>query len=226
MKILLLEDDFALHKAIKNTLLIENYDIESFYDGLVALENSSAPFDLYVLDINVPNISGLELTKKIKSFNPNAKIIIISAHNDIKTIKEAYAYGCDDYLKKPFDIEELLIKVQKLNTHSNEKYIFITNDLKYDISTKVLLHNEVKVDLTKKELIFIHLLLSNINHSIPYEHIIEAVYPSEESDINALRSLVKRLRKKLPDDIIKTDIVGGYALKIKAVSASSESSDA
>ena len=216
MRILLLEDDFALHKAIKATLAMGDHAVESFYDGLVALENSSIPFDLYVLDINVPNVSGLEITQKIKSFNPNAKIIIISAYNDIKTIKQAYGVGCDDYLKKPFDIEELLIKVQKLDTHSNENAIFITNDLKYDLSLKILLLDNRKVELTKKESIFIHLLLSNNNRSVPYERIIEAVYPNEPSDINALRSLVKRLRKKLPDDVIKTDIVGGYTLCAKA----------
>lgn len=216
MRILLLEDDFALHKAIKATLLMGNHEVESFYDGLRALENSSTPFDLYVLDINVPNVSGLELTPKIKSFNPNAKIIIISAYNDIKTIKQAYGHGCDDYLKKPFDIEELLLKVQKLDTRSNENTIFITNNLKYDLSSKTLLLDNMKVELTKKESIFIHLLLININHSLTYERIIEAVYPNEESDINALRSLVKRLRKKLPDDVIKTDIVGGYVLNCKA----------
>jgi DNA-binding response OmpR family regulator len=193
-----------------------HHAVESFYDGLVALENSSIPFDLYVLDINVPNVSGLEITQKIKSFNPNAKIIIISAYNDIKTIKQAYGVGCDDYLKKPFDIEELLIKVQKLDIRSNENAIFITNDLKYELSLKILLLDNMKVELTKKESIFIHLLLSNNNRSVPYERIIEAVYPNEESDINALRSLVKRLRKKLPDDIIKTDVVGGYALNCKA----------
>lgn len=215
MRILLLEDDFALHKAIKATLAMGDHAVESFYDGLVALENSSIPFDLYVLDINVPNVSGLEITQKIKSFNPNAKIIIISAYNDIKTIKQAYGVGCDDYLKKPFDIEELLIKVQKLDTCSNENAIFITNDLKYDLSLKILLLDNMKVELTKKESIFIHLLLSNNNRCVPYERIIEAVYPNEPSDINALRSLVKRLRKKLPDDVIKTDIVGGYVLNCK-----------
>ena len=216
MRILLLEDNFALHKAIKATLAMENHEVESFYDGLTAMQNSSAPFDLYVLDINVPNVSGLEITKKIKSFNPNDKIIIISAYKDIKTIKQAYVNGCDDYLKKPFNIEELLIKVQKLDAHSNENIIFITDDLKYDFSLKILFHDDVKVGLTKKELIFIHLLLSNNNHHVPYERIIGEVYPNEESDISALRSLVKRLRKKLPDDIIKTDIVGGYALCVKA----------
>lgn len=215
MRILLLEDDFALHKAIKATLAMGHHVVESFYDGLVALENASIPFDLYVLDINVPNVSGLEITQKIKSFNPNAKIIIISAYNDIKTIKQAYGVGCDDYLKKPFDIEELLIKVQKLDIRSNENAIFITNDLKYDLSLKILLLDNMKVELTKKESIFIHLLLSNNNRSVPYERIIEAVYPNEPSDINALRSLVKRLRKKLPDDVIKTDIVGGYVLNCK-----------
>jgi DNA-binding response OmpR family regulator len=212
MRILLLEDDFALHKAIKATLLMGKHEIESFYDGLMALENSSAPFDLYVLDINVPNVSGLEITQKIKSNNPNAKIIIISAYNDIKTIKQAYGYGCDDYLKKPFNIEELLIKVQKLDTRSHEKYTIIADNLKYDLSTKVLFLDDIKVKITKKESIFIHLLLSNINQSVTYERLIEAVYPNKESDINALRSLVKRLRKKLPDNVIMTDIIGGYYL--------------
>jgi DNA-binding response OmpR family regulator len=84
--------------------------------------------------------------------------------------------------------------------------------LKYDLSTKVLFLDDIKVKITKKESIFIHLLLSNINQSVTYERLIEAVYPNKESDINALRSLVKRLRKKLPDNVIMTDIIGGYYL--------------
>ena len=213
MKIFLLEDDYALHKAIKNILLGDNYEVESFYDGELAFNNIGASFDLYLLDINVPNTDGLEITKRIKSSNPNARVIIMSANCDITTIKEGYLCGCNDYLKKPFDIEELLIKVNKLLPQDEIKYIQLTNEIKYDCNNKALLYYDTKIELTKKELSLLHLLVSNLGTTISYEQIIALLYPNEASDINALRSLVKRLRKKLPEILIEKEAMKGYFIK-------------
>lgn len=212
MKILLLEDDFALHKAIKQILQIQGHEIVSYYDGLEALEHLFDRYDLYLLDVNVPNIDGIEITQKIKSIDAHAKIIILSAYNDIQTIKSAYKNGCDDYLKKPFDLEELLIKVQKIDNGIDTAPMILTETLSYNMATKSLSFEGTVIELTKKEALLIHLLLSHINTHVPYSHIFDVLYPSEESDMNALRSLIKRLRKKLPDDLIKNVLDQGYII--------------
>jgi len=211
MKIFLLEDDFMLHKAIKNTLLLENHEVDSFYDGLVGLQNIGSLYDLYIVDINLPNISGLEITKKIRSFKKDVKIFIISAKSDIETMKEGYENGCDDFLKKPFDVEELLLKINKIKTIETQS-LSLGSDMSYILASKTLLFENNQLELTKKETIFIDILVSNLELGVSYETLIEALYPNEESGINALRSLVKRLRKKLPVDIIKTDLSGRYKI--------------
>ena len=101
MKILLLEDDIALNKSICAALNYSGYDVDTFFDGNEVLNNLNFLYDLYIMDINVPNISGLELLDLIQNQNNQAKIIMISSNTDINTIKNAYNLGCIDYLKKP-----------------------------------------------------------------------------------------------------------------------------
>jgi len=211
MKIFLLEDDFMLHKAIKNTLLLENHEVDSFYDGLEGLSSIANLYDLYIIDINLPNISGLEITTKICTIKPDVKIFIISAASDIETMKEGYENGCDDFLKKPFDVEELLLKINKIKTIKTES-LLLGSDISYIAKSKTVLFKNEHIELTRKETIFIDILVANLELGVSYETLIEALYPNEESGINALRSLVKRLRKKLPGDIIKTDLSGRYKI--------------
>ena len=118
MKIFLLEDDYSLNESIKEIIELENHTIDNFYDGEVAFNNFSNDYDLFILDINVPNIKGLELLKIIKNTNFRTKVIIISANININLIKEAYDLGCDDYLKKPFDLEELVLKINRYEQKS------------------------------------------------------------------------------------------------------------
>ena len=133
MKIFLLEDDYSLNESIKEIIELENHTIDNFYDGEVAFNNFSNDYDLFILDINVPNIKGLELLKIIKNTNFRTKVIIISANININLIKEAYDLGCDDYLKKPFDLEELVLKINRYEQKSKLLYldkniIFIMNE--------------------------------------------------------------------------------------------------
>ncbi|MCT7556362.1 response regulator transcription factor [Aliarcobacter butzleri] len=106
-KIFLLEDDYCLNDTIKDMLNKNGFSVDAFYDGEKAFENILGEYVLYILDINVPNIDGIIILEKIKSVNSNAKVIIISANIDIDKITEAYEKDCDDYIKKPFDLQEL-----------------------------------------------------------------------------------------------------------------------
>lgn len=211
MNIFLLEDDFMLHKAIKNALIDDGNLVDGFYDGLEGLSKITTQYDLFIVDVYVPYINGLELISKIKKVRENSKIIIISADNNIQTIKKAYQQGCDDFLKKPFDIEELLLKVQKIKTSSVQTLNF-NNGISYAFHQKSIYFNTSEVILTKKETTLIDVLINNLHNGVSYDVLIDVLYEDDIGSIDALRSLVKRLRKKLPDGFIQTTLSGRYKI--------------
>lgn len=211
MKIFLLEDDYSLNEAIKDSLEIYNFDITSFYDGEIALENLTNGYDIYILDINTPNISGLEILSFIKNMNPISKVLIISAIINIETIKIAYNLNCDDYLKKPFDVEELFLKIKKYLPH--EENIFLSEDIFYNFSSKELFEKGKTLELTKNEKNLLFLLMKNRGSQVSYSLIEDYVYNGVPKSSDAIRSLVKRLRKKLTKNLILNNLDEGYYIK-------------
>ena len=123
MNILLLEDDIALNKAIKKVLELDYHIVNSFTDGQELINSLDERYDLYILDINVPHISGLELLDMLLLQNDQAKVIMISSNTDIKSIQTAYNSGCVDYLKKPFHITELRVKLNRLQSTQKKHLI-------------------------------------------------------------------------------------------------------
>jgi len=201
MRILLLEDDVALNRAIKKITEIDKHTTTSYLDGQDVFNSLDEKYDLYILDINVPNINGLELLKLIYTKNTNSKAIIISANTDIESLQTAYKLGCIDYLKKPFHLEELRIKIAKVNSEP------------IDLLTHVKLKDDAK--LTKKEKDLLSLLLKNSGVTVSYLMIEEAIYKEKCMSMDGLRALVKRLRVKLQDDIIQNILEEGYKIDHK-----------
>ena len=200
MKILLLEDDIALNKAIKKVLELDNYHVESFIDGKEIIANLDRRYDLYILDINVPHISGLELLEIIMEHNKRAKVIMISSNTDIHSVKTAYRFGCVDYLKKPFYIEELRVKINRLQI------------LKEDLISNVKLKKEYE-SLSSKEKRLLFLLLDNQEYIVNYKMIEDFVYEKGEVKTENIEKLVQQLREKLSDEIMVRNIVGeGYTI--------------
>ena len=211
MKIFLLEDDYSLNEAIKEIIQLENHIVDNFYDGDVAFNNISNDYDLYILDINIPNINGLEILKQIKQINLKTKVIIISANINIDLIREAYTLGCDDYIKKPFNIEELLFKINR--NEKKDTIIYLDINITFNTISKELIINNKTVELTKNEKNLLFLLVDNLNNKISYEQIENFVYEGTSKTSDAIRSLVKRLRKKLPKDLISNSLDEGYYIK-------------
>lgn len=212
MKILLLEDDYALNIAIKECLLNENYSVDSFYDGLEAYEALVHKYDLFILDINVPNIDGINILSHIKKLNPNAKVIMISANIDIVVLKKAYNAGCDDYVKKPFDIDELILKINKI--YSNQT-IKLPSNCAYNLEQRILYVYENVIVLTKNEANLFHFLVLNRDNLVTKEQVVDYVYTDSTPLDSTVRSLVRRLRQKLPDGVIQTISSRGYKLNIE-----------
>ena len=199
MNILLLEDDIALNKAIKRVLELDHHIVQTFIDGQILLDTLDQSYDLYILDINVPHISGLELLDIILKYNHQAKVIMISSNTDVQSLQTAYDIGCVDYLKKPFHIAELRAKINRLKISREHLHSGIT--LKPDTES-----------LAKKERRLLNLLLDYLGLVVSYEMIQSYVYENKPMSMDALRALVRRLRSKLDNDIIENVIDEGYTI--------------
>lgn len=211
MKIFLLEDDYSLNEAIKEIIQLENHIVDNFYDGDVAFNNISNHYDLYILDINIPNMNGLEVLKNIKNKNPKTKVLIISANINIDLIREAYILGCDDYIKKPFDLEELIFKINRYE--KKNKLIYLEENIVFNLLNKELLIDGNILELTKNEKNLLFLLVENLGLKVSYEQIENFVYQGESKSSDAIRSLIKRVRKKIPKEVIFNSLDEGYFIK-------------
>ena len=212
MKLLLLEDNKKLNETITKRLKLKGYKVESFLDGATAFEAIEEGFSCFILDINVPNIDGIKILKKIREFYLNVPVIIISASVELDIIKQSYDFGCNDYLKKPFFIDELEIKIQKLCKIQDDTISFDENCY-FDFKSSHLKINDQEIRLTKKEKLLFNLFLDNKNQILSYETIENYVWEGSYASLDSIRSLVRRLRKHLDNKYIETVVVTGYLFR-------------
>ncbi len=218
MKIFLLEDDFALNKIIKLSLQNRGFFVDSFTDGYKAVDAIlNSKHDLYILDLNVLGFDGHKVLEFIRKNDLNVPIIMISAEIDIENIKKSYTLGCNDYIKKPFDFEELFLRIQYHLSHikKDEKIDFIV-DLGYDFSfnliEQTLFKSNFEIELTIKEKLLLSLLVKNINSTVTNEMIHEYVWDSKEMEAVSMRTIVHKLKKKLKNGTILNLRGVGYKL--------------
>lgn len=209
MKILLLEDNKTLNETIKLKLELKGYEVHSFLDGLEVIHNITNGYSCFILDINVPNVNGIKILKKIRELYKDVPVIIITATVELDIIKQSYKFGCNDYLKKPFFIDELEIKIDKLCLVSN-KVIEFDKDCFFDFFKSTLIINEKEIILTSKENLMMNLFLKNKNSLVSYIGIENYVWEAEFASLDAIRTLIKRLRKKLKKSYIKASTNNGY----------------
>ena len=213
MKVLLIEDDLQLAKIVKKILETKGFNVTLVTDGDVALENiKSNSYDLYLIDINIPGINGLELVKYIRNMYKEGIIIMITASIDEYYFQKAYEYGCDDYIKKPFHATELELRINRLiNEQKNIKF----DDYTFDFDEMELYKNSKRIPLRKKEKKFLYLLLKNINKTVKAEKIIDFVWDKHDKNNYPIRQLVNELRKKFDKDYIQTVVGIGYRFESK-----------
>jgi DNA-binding response OmpR family regulator len=157
-------------------------------------------------------MNGLEVLKNIKNKNPKTKVLIISANINIDLIREAYILGCDDYIKKPFDLEELIFKINRYE--KKNKLIYLEENIVFNLLNKELLIDGNILELTKNEKNLLFLLVENLGVKVSYEQIENFVYQGESKSSDAIRSLIKRVRKKIPKEVIFNSLDEGYFIKI------------
>lgn len=217
MKILLLEDEQMLSEAINEYLLSSGHRVTSFYDGNDALEAlQKETFDLLILDINVPGIDGLDLLEQLHSLKIRPPAIYISALVDIEGISRAYDLGCYDYLKKPFHLKELTLRIDKVMQSCTlpQNHLRLSKSYGYDASTSTLMCDNVTQTLTKRQLQIIDLLARNRGRVVDFDQFRNYVWDEEYVDNATIRAEVSRLKKSLKEDFIQNIRALGYMIDI------------
>jgi DNA-binding response OmpR family regulator len=208
-KILLLEDDDALGSTILEILQDADYEVDLARDGAEAAELSyENKYDLYIFDINVPEINGIELLEDLRNAGDNTATIYITALVDLDSISKAFNAGAEAYLKKPFFPEELLIRVDA-RLKNNQNDILVFQDIEYNPSTSEIFKNSKIISLGAVQIKIFDILMKNIGKTILKEDLLDLLeHPSD----TALRVAMAKLKQKLEIDI--TNVRGlGYILE-------------
>jgi len=221
MKILLLEDDLALSDIILEYLEDNGNVVTLVYDGEEALTVAyETHYDLYLFDVNVPAIKGFDLLKMLRDDGDKTPAIFITSLNDIEDVSEGFESGADDYIKKPFELAELLIRtnnIYKRNyTQTRSKRIQISKNLFFDIDKEILISNDNQIALPLKELKALKHFLQNPNEIITFETLNTVLWDYDETPSSeSLRAHIKNLRKNLGQDLIESVRGSGYRFVLK-----------
>jgi DNA-binding response OmpR family regulator len=216
MKILLLEDDIMLNRSITKYLQTTGHEIRTTRDGNSCLEIlNDERFDLLILDVNVPNISGFKVLEKLYELNKSTPTIFISALIDIEDISKAFELGCYDYLKKPFHLKELTLRINKVIQNNPTKTITskqLSNSYTFNLNSLSLTYNNEVQSLTKRQIQIIKLLTRYKNSVVNFDKFREVVW-NEDIDNATIRAEINRLKKVLQEDFI-TNVRGiGYMIE-------------
>jgi len=214
MDVLIIEDDTQLNIAITEFCKLKGYDVVSVKDGLDAVDKiDNETFDLYIVDINVPHVNGIEILQHIRKTNINTPVIIITASLEIQNFAIAFENGCNEYIKKPFHLKELDIRIENLLSLKTPEKIFIADDFYFAPDTEEFFYKTKHIRLRYKEKRFCAILMKHLNTIVPNNVIYDYVWEGEVKESYPLRQLLVELRKKLPFDIIHTKIREGYMIE-------------
>jgi DNA-binding response OmpR family regulator len=207
-RILLAEDDNNLGNLLKNYLIAKNYETTLCINGILALEAfSSISFELCILDIMMPEMDGLTLAKEIRLIKPQAPIIFLTAKNQKEDVLEGFKSGADDYITKPFSMEELLYRIEAIlrrtiSTPVNKKNDpFKIGGYSFDPLKQILVYKDEPIKLTTKESELLELLCRHGNDILERNFALKTIW-IDDNYFNA-RSMdvyITRLRKYLKED--------------------------
>lgn len=217
MKILYLEDDLNLSQTVEEFLKDEGFDVVCAYDGDEALEAIyAARFDLFLLDVNVPQINGFQLLKELRGADISTPAIFITSLNSMNDLSSGYESGADDYIKKPFALKELLLRINALlkrEYKTHEQLIKINDAVDFNLYSNELIKEGEKIALGHKEFLLLKLLLKHKNECVSFEDIYQNVWQfNENHSYMSLRTYVKNLRKHIGKEHILSIKNFGYKL--------------
>jgi len=215
-QILLVEDDETLSELISEYLSEQGYDVTVRADAKAALDTAyERNFDILILDVKLPKGDGFSLLRELRRLGDDTPAIFTTSLNALQDLEIGYKSGCDDYLKKPYELKELLLRIQILIkrkfSHVNDEFIELNGGYKFYPSSKTLRQNGQIVSLSNKESELLSLFLENKNALLSKEAIFEKIwnYGEEPSELS-LRVYVKNLRRILGKDAIINRRGDGY----------------
>ncbi|MCM2340368.1 response regulator transcription factor [Rhodoferax sp.] len=214
MRILLVEDDVALGDGIRIALKPEGYTVDWLQDGVSALHAlTHESFDLAVLDLGLPRMEGLEVLKALRSAHNPIPVLVLTARDSTSDRIAGLDAGADDYLVKPFDVDELQARMRALLRRSFQRPqpLLVHGEISLDPASHRVCYQGQPVVLQRKEYLLLHQLLSQPGRVHTRDKLVQVLYGwNEEVESNALDVHIHHLRKKLHPDLIRTVRGVGY----------------
>ena len=225
MRILVIEDEFSLADIIATKLRKEKFNVDISLDGEEGLDNAlSGVYDLIILDIMLPKINGIEILKEIRNNNIDTKVIMLTAKSSLDDKLVGFEYGANDYITKPFHMEELIarVNVQLRNNEKNiNKDILKFGDIELNVRTSTItcIKNNESINISYKELMILEYLMNNSNQIISKEQIYDKIWGIdnyfESNNLEAYLSFVRKKLKIIDSDVTIKAIRGmGYKLEV------------
>ncbi|MFT7860241.1 MAG: response regulator transcription factor [Sulfurimonas sp.] len=205
-KILLLEDDKVLAESLIDLLEFEKFAITHVDNGEAVLDYTfKEKFGLYLFDVNVADIDGFSLVKSLRESGDETPVIFLTALSDINSLAKGFDVGANDYIKKPFEFDELLIRINALlKRHSKALEMIEAGEFYFDLDAKELYKNQTFIPLSAYELKLVELFFNNLNKTLPKELLLDELSYDREVGDGSLRVYINKLRKlDLPIQTIK-----------------------
>ncbi|GHB65279.1 response regulator transcription factor [Persicitalea jodogahamensis] len=205
-RLLLLEDDPILSREVSTFLTSKGFECDCVFDGdLFFRQLGLATYEAYLLDINVPKLNGLDVCKRIRSADSTTPIVMLTAYGEIQDKFDAFQHGADDYLVKPFHLDELYIRIMALLRRSSQPQektdLLKVADLELDLTEMKVKRAGRSIELTPKEYQLLLFLVKAKGRTVSKQTIAEAVWDIHfETSLNTIEVYINFLRKKIDKD--------------------------
>jgi two-component system OmpR family response regulator len=220
--ILVVEDEDPIRELVSTALRFKGFDITSVGSGREALaEARNTPFDLLVLDVNLPDVDGFEITRKLRADGNDVPVVFLTARDDPSDLRAGFTGGGDDYITKPFSLEELVLRIEavlrRTQSHSDERSRLEVGDLTLDNDSYRVWRGGDEVALSPTEFRLLRYLMLNRDRVVSRNQILDHVWDYEfVGDPSAVETYISYLRRKLGDkngQVIRTVRGFGYSIQ-------------
>jgi DNA-binding response OmpR family regulator len=216
MRVLLLEDEYSLRISVEEFLRDIGYEVDGFMDGVEAYDAFyEKSYDILLLDVNVPSLNGFELLQKLREDDVKVPAIFLTSMTDVDDLKEGYKRGCCDYIRKPFDLEELELRIDQALTaylQNQSSLVELGSGFVYDLKKSKLMQDDEEIVLRKTEKELLEVLLKHKNSIVSTQMLQDEIW-GEYVEPATIRVQLNNLKKKLPQDLIQNRRGLGYIIE-------------
>ena len=211
MKVLLVEDDRLLGDSLTEYLQSEGFITDWVYDPREVMDLLEVSrYDVIVLDLMMPHIGGEELIKAVREKDKETPILVLTAKQRLEDKRTCFELGADDYLTKPFEMEELTLRLKALYRRKNPQDVVVIDEVEVCFSKEMVKVKGKPISLSKKDWLVLKFLVENRGRFVSHEEILNYVWGDEPVGEEVVRAHIKNLRKLLPEGFIKTMKGRGY----------------